>query len=181
MNFIRKVSGVALAAALASGAFAQIAAAQQPAAQQPAAPAPQQISAAHLAAAREVVQLSGISSTYNLFYPQLAEALVGNLSRTRPELRDPLIETVRALQAEFTKRNEQMVELTARSFAAVMTEKQLQDTAAFFKSDAGKAYVEMQPKVIDQMMVSLDVWNRQMSEDLMSRVREEMRKKGHTL
>ena len=31
------------------------------------------------------------------------------------------------------------------------------------------------------MMVSLDVCNRQMSEDLMSRVREEMRKKGHSM
>lgn len=176
MHFNRLVSGLALAAALFAGAFAQPASAQQPAVAPPA-----QITPAQLAAAREVVQLSGIANTYNLFYPQLAEALVGNLSRTRPELRDPLIETVRALQAEFAKRNEQMVESTARNFASVMSEKALQETAAFFKSEAGKAYVEMQPKVIDQMMVTLDVWNRQMSEDLMSRVREEMRKKGHSL
>jgi hypothetical protein len=39
----------------------------------------------------------------------------------------------------------------------------------------------MQPQVIDQMMAALDVWNRRMSEDLVTRVREEMRKKGHSL
>ena len=59
--------------------------------------------------------------------------------------------------------------------------KALLDTAAFFKSDAGQQYVKMQPLVIDKMMQNLDIWNRQMSEDLMSRVREEMRKKGHSL
>ena len=31
------------------------------------------------------------------------------------------------------------------------------------------------------MVVSLDAWNREMSVDLMGRVREEMRKKGHTI
>ncbi|MBX9761178.1 MAG: DUF2059 domain-containing protein [Beijerinckiaceae bacterium] len=185
MRFISRLSGAALAAALVAGALAPSAFAQQPApapAQAPApAPAPMQITQAQYNAAREVVALAGIASTYDLFYPQLAETMVGNLTRTRPELREPLIETLRALQPEFTKRNEQMFDLTARSFAGVMTEKALLETAAFFKSDAGQQYVKMQPLVIDQMMQNLDIWNRQMSEDLMSRVREEMRKKGHSL
>jgi len=113
--------------------------------------------------------------------PQLADSLVANLSRTRPELRNDLIAVLKTLQPEFEKRDEQMVTSTARSFAGVMSEQALKDTAAFFRSEAGKAYVAMQPKVIDQMMISLEAWNRQMSEDLTTRVREEMRKKGHAM
>jgi hypothetical protein len=39
----------------------------------------------------------------------------------------------------------------------------------------------MQPRVIDQMVVSLEAFNRQMSTDLVERVRVEMRKKGHNI
>jgi hypothetical protein len=151
--------------------------AQQPA---PAAPA-QQVTQAHIDVAREVVVLTGISKTYDLFYPQLADSLVNTFSRTRPELRNDLIATVKALKPEFDKRDDEMVNTTARYFAGVMSLQALKDTAAFFKSDAGKQYVMMQPQVIDQMMAALDVWNRRMSEDLVTRVREEMRKKGHSL
>lgn len=179
MNFYRSVSAAAFAAALLQAGIAGPAVAQQPAA--PAQTPQSQITPSHLSAAREVVQLSGIAKTYDIFYPQLAESLVANLSRTRPELRNDLIASVRALQPEFEKRDEEMVDSTARNFAAVMSEQALKETAAFFKSEAGKQYVQMQPKVIDQMMAALDVWNRRMSQDLMSRVREEMRKKGHNL
>lgn len=170
MHITRKIIGAGFAAAFL---IAVPALAQQPA------PAP--ISASHLSAAREVVELSGISKTYDLFYPQLAESMVTTLTRTRPEIRNDLIATLKALQAEFDKRDEEMVITTARYFAGVMSEQALKDTAAFFKSEAGKQYVQMQPRVIDQMMAALDVWNRRMSEDLMSRVREEMKKKGHTI
>ena len=149
-------------------------------AQAPAVPA-QQITASHLDAAREVVVLSGISRTFNAFLPQLADQTMATITRTRPEVRNDLITVLKAVIPEFEKRSQLMLDSTANAFAGVMTEKALKDTATFFKSDAGKQYVEMQPRVIDQMVVSLDAWIREMSVDLMSRVREEMRKKGHSI
>jgi len=149
-------------------------------AQAPAVPA-QQITASHLDAAREVVVLSGISRTFNAFLPKLADQTMATITRTRPEVRNDLITVLKAVIPEFEKRSQLMLDSTANAFAGVMTEKALKDTATFFKSDAGKQYVEMQPRVIDQMVVSLDAWNRQMSIDLMTRVREELRKKGHSI
>ena len=179
MTFSSKILGAASAIAIIMGAFGNVASAQQ-LTQPPAARAPQ-LSPSHIAAAREVVMLSGISKTYDIFYPQLADSLVNSMTRTRPELRNDLIATVKALKPEFDKRDEEMVDATSRYFAAAMSEQALKDTAAFFKSEAGKQYVLMQPQVIDQMMAALDVWNRRMSEDIVTRVREEMRKKGHKL
>ncbi len=181
MTFKNKVTGAASAAVIAFAAFVAPASAQQPAPAPAQTAKPAALTPGHIAAAREVVVLSGISKTYDLFYPQLADSLVNTLSRTRPELRNDLIATVKALKPEFDKRDDEMVDTTARYFAAVMSEQALKDTATFFKSEAGKQYVLMQPQVIDQMMSALDVWNRRMSEDIMTRVREEMRKKGHTL
>jgi hypothetical protein len=169
-----------VATLLAGGLCAAPALAQQQRAA-PAATAAAQISTEHLEAAKEVVRLSGIGRTFEIFLPQLADQTVATLTRTRPEIRNDLIAVLRAIAPEFEKRSEQMIETTARHFAGVMGEQALKETAAFFRSDAGKQYVAMQPRVIDQMVISLDAWNRLMSEDLMSRVRVEMRKKGHTL
>ena len=131
-----------------------------------------------IAAARQVVMTSGIANTFNLFYPQLANQAVTTLTRTRPEIRDDLIAVLKSLEPEFAERKEEIIKATSNSFAGAMSTKDLKETAAFFASDAGKAYVAMQPRVINQMVVAVDAWNRQLSTDLMVRLREEMRKKG---
>ena len=178
MVTLKRLSALAFCAAAlcAAPAFAQQPARAPAPAAAAASPTPEQ-----LAAAREVVLQSGISKTFNMFLPQLADQTVQSITRTRPELRNDLIEVLKGLVPEFEKRNEQMIDSTARAFAGAMSEEHLKGAAAFFKSEAGRAYVEMQPKVIDQMVVALDAWNRQMSQDLVARAREEMKKKGHTL
>ncbi|MDB5534419.1 MAG: hypothetical protein JWO28_2734 [Hyphomicrobiales bacterium] len=157
---------------------------------QPAAPAPAAAATAdpdggyspdHIAAARQVVLTSGIANTFSLFYPQLADQAVNALTRTRPEIRTDLIAVLKQLEPEFSDRKEEVIKATSNAFAGAMSAKDLKDTAAFFASDAGKAYVAMQPRVINQMVVAIDAWNRQLSTDLMVRVREEMKKKGYQL
>jgi hypothetical protein len=164
--------------ALPTLAFAQQA---KPAAPAPAAPAAAEADAYapdHIAAARQVVLTSGIANTFSLFYPQLADQAVNALTRTRPEIRTDLIAVLKQLEPEFSERKEEVIKATSNAFAGAMSAKDLKDTAAFFASDAGKAYVAMQPKVINQMVLAIDAWNRQLSTDLMVRVREEMKKKG---
>jgi uncharacterized protein len=158
------------------------ASAQTPAAK-PAAPAaaakpPVKPSAAHLAEAREMVQLSGIALTFNAFVPQIAQQILDTVSRTRPEIRAQLEATLRELIPEFDKRTTEMVDVTASLFAGAMSEAEVSATVAFFKTDAGKKYIEMQPRVIDQMVVSLDAWNTKMQQEMFARVRVEMKKKG---
>lgn len=132
----------------------------------------------HIAAARQVVLTSGIANTFSLFYPQLADQAVNTLTRTRPEIRNDLIAVLKQLEPEFSDRKEEVIKATSNAFAGSMSAKDLKETAAFFASDAGKAYVAMQPKVINEMVLAIDAWNRQLSTDLMVRVREEMKKKG---
>jgi hypothetical protein len=52
---------------------------------------------------------------------------------------------------------------------------------AFFKSDAGKKYVETQPSFMKDVVVIMEDWRQQISTDMMTRVRVEMAKKGHQL
>lgn len=175
---MKSIRSTLFAALLSTALVPVVAQAQQPA---PAAPAADSYAPSHLALARQVVLTSGISNTFELFYPQLAEQTVAIVSRTRPELRTDLIAVLKQLQPEFEGRKEEIIKATTNAFAGAMDEKGLKTVADFFASDAGKAYVAMQPKVINQMVVAMDAWNRQLSTDIMVRVREEMKKKGHQL
>lgn len=140
--------------------------------------APAKPSAAHVAAAKEMVELSGIALTFNAFVPQIAQQIMEGVSRTRPEIRTQLDATLKELVPEFNKRTSEMVDSTAVLFAGVMSEAHINATVAFFKSEAGKQYIEMQPRVIDQMVVSLDAWNNRIQGEMFERVRAELKKKG---
>lgn len=182
MLSINSARALAIAGALftASAAFAQAPAPGQAPTALPQVTQAQmdKLTPAQIAVGKEVVVLSGIYRTFNAFVPSIMQQIYNTLTPTRPELRKDLEETLKALMPEYEKRTEEMIEHTAKLFAASMPEADLRAVATFFKSAAGKQYVEMQPRVIDQMVVAVDEWNRKMTEEILSRARVEMKKKG---
>jgi hypothetical protein len=69
----------------------------------------------------------------------------------------------------------------AAIYARAMTEAELKETIAFFRSPAGKKYVETQPAVLDDLVRAMQAWSQDLAEYVMIRVRAEMQKKGHQL
>ena len=59
-----------------------------------------------------------------------------------------------------------------------MNEQELKDTAAFFASPSGKKYVEAQPLAFSEIMGAVQDWRQRLSIDILTRAREEMKKKG---
>lgn len=169
-----------LAAALPGLASAQ---AQKPAAK-PAAPAAQPAPAApnanHLALAREVMLSSGIARSFDSIIPAFADQ-IRQQAVTRPELAKDLNEVLAALQPEMELQKQRMVDTAAKIYADKLTEAELKDIAAFFRSPAGKRYVESQPAVLDEMVQAMQSWTQEVSEYVMVRVRAELGKRGHQL
>lgn len=135
--------------------------------------------AAQLAAARDVVVSSGMARSFAPMVPQLTEQIVPLFTKTRPELTKDLTTTLQELQPEFTKDGDQMIDIAAHIYARRMSEAELKDTAAFFNSPVGKKYVDVQPPMLDELVVAMQAWTQKLSSTMMTRVREEMIKKGH--
>lgn len=166
----------ALALILVSGtAFAQSAPAAKPAATAPAAAAP---TASHLAAARVVVQASGVSRSFDVVVPNVISQLTATLTRTRPELTSDLSAVLDIVRPDFMKMPADMVENAARIYAGAMSEDELKQVGAFFNSAAGKQYVATQPAVLDQLVAAMQGWTQKISEDMVTRIRVEMKKRG---
>lgn len=152
--------------------------AQQPA---PAPAAASQISASHLAAARDVVAASGISRSFEPLVGQFMDQIAATTTRTRPELINDMKAVMAQLKPEFEKQTAEITDVTARIFAGKLSETELKDAATFFKSASGKKYVETQPLVLDEVVAAMQGWSEKLSTDMMTRVRAEMKKKGHEM
>jgi uncharacterized protein len=102
-------------------------------------------------------------------------------AQNRPETHKDLDEVIQALGPEMELQKQRMVNTTARVFANHLSEAELKEIAAFFKSPAGAKYVETQPKVLDDLVKEMESWTKDLSEYIMIRVRAEMAKRGHNL
>ncbi|KQT76968.1 hypothetical protein ASG59_13115 [Methylobacterium sp. Leaf466] len=145
-----------------------------PAAQTPA------INLNHLALAREVMLSSGIARSFDSIIPAFGEQIRQG-AVTRPELGKDLDEVLVGLAPEMELQKQSMIDTAARIYARRLTEAELTEIATFFRSPAGKRYVETQPQVLDEMVQAMQTWTQDVSEYVMVRVRAEMAKRGHQL
>jgi hypothetical protein len=143
----------------------------------PAAPAP---SPAHLALARELITINGLSRLVDPFMPQFS-AQVRRGAVTRPELTKDLDQVLESLKPEVDQQKQSMVETTARYYASTFTEAEIKDLIAFFKTPTGQKYLQLSPKILDGLAVEAQRWAERTSEQVMSRVRAEMAKRGHQM
>ena len=177
--------GFALGLALPNAADAQAnkpAPAAKPAPNTPAAntPAASTFTPSHLALAREVMLSSGIARSFDSVLPAFADQ-IRKQAVTRPELAKDLDEVLASLQPEMELQKQRMIDIAARTYAAKFSEAELKEIATFFRSPAGKHYVEAQPQLLDEMVQEMQDWTQDVSEYVMVRVRAEMGKRGHQM
>lgn len=173
--FRHHLAGVAVGLALV---FAVPAQAQAPAAT----PAPASaVTPSHLQAGRDVVISSGIAQSFESIYGEFRDRVRQIVGTTRPEIQKDLNEVIDGLKPESNQKIAEMITAAGEVFAKKMTESDLKEVAAFFKSPVGLRYNAFRPQVIDEIFVVLQPWTLQTSNFLFDRFSQEMRKRGHQL
>ena len=160
---------------------AQAADTSQPAA--PAAPAatsaaPAAPSPAALTAADKILSTIGLKQSIAIVVPGMMQELETNVTRTRPEIRDSLRATLKAIQPEFDLTAKQTYIKAESLLAAEMSEQDIIQVAAFFDSPAGKKYVQVTPVFLQNLADVTGAWREKLSEEILERARAEMKKKG---
>lgn len=139
-----------------------------------------QPSASHLALARDVAVSSGMTRSFDAMVEPFLDQLQ-QMNVTRPEIKQDLTQVVTQLRPELEQQKQKMIDNAARAFATRLSEAELREIAAFYKSPAGVKYVQVQPGVLDDVVRDLAVWTEQTGQFVMTRAREEMGKRGHQL
>lgn len=153
----------------------------QQAAPAPAAPSVAPLTESHVAVAREVVIGSGLARTFQGMVPQIADQIRGSYTRTRPEIVKDMEESLKAMIEDLSKQTEQITVSAARLYANRLTEAELKDIAAFFKSGAGQKYVNFQAQILNDLFTEMQVFSQTLGNVMVDRLREDLRKKGHTI
>jgi hypothetical protein len=139
----------------------------------PTAPSP-----AAIAAADTILADLGVKQSMALIVPRMMTELEHNVTNTRPEIKDSLRETLRAIQPEFDKAAQQAFSEAAVIFASQLSEKEIQEVAAFYESPLGKKWASVEPASLQKVYEATERWGQKWSTDILVRAREEMRKKG---
>ena len=174
------------AAALAACALMAVpASAQQQRAPAPlaqATPVPQAAApmppADHVALARQVVELSGASSSFENVIPAFVEQAKSLFLPTNPDLGRQFNEVGDILKVEFQPRVNELIQGIAVAYAQRFTIEELRRIQAFYQSADGQKLVRTIPSIMEETFGRSQQWSQVVTRDIVARFREEFAKRG---
>jgi hypothetical protein len=153
------------APSLAQAAPAATAAAPQPAAE-------------HVALARQVVELSGASSSFEGVIPAFIEQAKALFLPTNPDLGRQFNEVGDSLKAEFQPRVNELINGIAVAYAQRFSVDELRRIQAFYQSAEGQKLVRTIPAIMEETFGRSQQWSQGVTRDIVARFREEFAKRG---
>ncbi|GLI24129.1 hypothetical protein GGQ86_003812 [Xanthobacter flavus] len=176
----RLVRQLLLAAALsvpAAALLAPVAEAQTRPVPPAAAPAAKP-SAAQLQLARDLVTANGESRAFDGVIPNIVDGAALSFLQTNPDLAKQLREVAVLVRPEFEKRQAEVIDILANSYATRFTEAELKEAIAFYRSSTGIKLVQDRPVIVQEAVQGIQAWGAQINAQAMERVRAEMKKRG---
>jgi Uncharacterized protein conserved in bacteria len=138
----------------------------------------QQPSAAAIASAKELV---AVTSSMTLFTPLITgvvEQAKLLFLQQNPGLSKNLNEISEKLRTDLAPRLVELSDEVAKLYATNFTEPELKAILAFYQSPAGKKLLTQQPKVVDASMNFAQGWANKLSDEVIGKMREELKKRG---
>ncbi len=139
----------------------------------------QQPTPAAVSMARDLIALKGATNMYDPVVRGVVEQAKNVLLRTNPMVSKDLNEVTTKLHAEYAPKINELREIVARAYASRFTEQELKDALTFYKTPLGKKLIQQEPQILEQTMKDAQTWGDRLSQEVMNRMRAEMKKKGH--
>ncbi|MBI2713747.1 MAG: DUF2059 domain-containing protein [Rhizobiales bacterium] len=141
----------------------------------------QQPSATAIATAKEIVAVTGATASFNPLISGVVEQAKLLFLQQNPGLAKDLSEITAKLRTDLAPRFQELVNDVAKNYATSFTEQELKDILAFYKSPSGAKLIANQPKVVDASLKFAQTWANTLSEEVIAKMRDELKKKGHAL
>ena len=141
----------------------------------------QQPSASAMAMAKELVAIKGVKALFDPLVIGVVEKAKVVFLQTNPMLGKDLNEVAAKLRADFAPRTIEAVNEAARLYTLRLTEQELKDTLAFYKSPLGRKLLVQEPVIANESLRSAAAWADKLSEEVIEKMRVEMKKRGHEI
>jgi hypothetical protein len=131
--------------------------------------------------AREIINVKGAAKMYDPVIVEVVDRATGLLMQTNPMLSRDLNEIAARLRTEYAPRVAELLNEVARLYAGRFSEAELKAVLAFYKSPVGQKIILQEPAILDQSIAFSETWASKLSEEVLTKIRGEMRRKGHNL
>jgi hypothetical protein len=170
MNIVQVLQGVGrpVAVAFVLVAFGPAAHAQKP-------------SPAALATAKELIASTQAATVFNPLIAGVVEQAKLLFLQQNPALGKDLNEIAEQLRNELTPRFSELSDEMALLYAMHFTEPELKAILTFYQSPVGKKLLVEQPTVVDSSMRFAQDWANKLSDQVIAKMRDELKKRGHPM
>ena len=146
------------------------------------APAPtRHPSPAAMLLAKQIVEIKGVKAMFDPLVRGVVEKAKDVFLQTNFMWAKDLNEVAAIMQKEYAPRANELVDAAARIYASHFTEAELKGILSFYQSPLGQKMIVEEPKALDESMANAGKWGDNLSEEVMARMRAEMKKRGHDL
>jgi hypothetical protein len=131
--------------------------------------------------AKEIIEMKGATSTFDPLIQGVIEYHRNILIQTNPNLAGEIEKVAAKLMVDLQGRKVELQQELARTYAQHFTDQELRDALAFYRTPLGRKLVTQEPKAMEETMKAADVWSRKLADEVVIKLREEMKRRGHNV
>jgi len=133
---------------------------------------------AALALATSLLSDIGLKQSVDTIVPSMLGQIVQSVVKMHPEMQSALHDAALAAIPDFQKSEVTVIADIAHVLASRMSEQELKETVAFFEGPTGKKYIAAQGPMMEELGVSGVAWRQKLSGEMLTRLRDDVKKKG---
>jgi uncharacterized protein len=127
-------------------------------------------------------QILEIKHTKSIVYEPLVRGVIekakNEFMQTNFMWAKDLNEVAADLEKQFEPRSDELLDAAARIYASHFTEAELKQILAWDQSPVGQKMLVEEPKAFDEALAHAGEWGQNFSDEVIARMREEMKKRG---
>jgi hypothetical protein len=138
-------------------------------------------SPASILIAKQIIDIKGVKTMFEPIVRGVVEKAKDVFMQTNFMWSKDLNEVAAIMHKDYDSRSSELVDKTAQIYASHFTETELKNLLAFYQSPLGQKMIVEEPKALNESMISAAEWADNLSEDVMAKMRVEMKKRGHDM
>jgi uncharacterized protein len=131
--------------------------------------------------AKQIIQLKGVNNIMDPISGGVVEKVKESVMQTNFMFQKDINEITVQLHKEFDGRSSELIDHTAELYASRFTEPELKQILTYYQSPLGQKMLVEEPKILDESLQQANGWADKLSGDIMTRMRAEMKKRGHDI
>ncbi len=141
--------------------------------------AQEKLSELHLAAAREAILAAKVLAPYDNFLPLLADQTRTLFIRSNPSAGAEIDEVVNTIALQLVEKRPELNQTIYEVWARRFSEEELKEIAAFYYSPVGQKFSNLGGELTALSVGAGKQWSDKVSTEMVSLVRDELKKRGY--